>query len=454
MLKMKKSISERSFQCKKVSLIKLCLVVAIFLAATLLLVACSTTTDPQPPATAPAAEPAWTSLTSAEIVAVPSPTLPPSPQPSLAAEPPQACLPPGNPSPLVDGPFDIYPPEIFSFLNGGGSAKDLDQALYSLGIANLPVPVGVSDMTGDGIEDVVVSIFDPRSVLQPPAGLLLIYICDQQGYRLAYQEDTRPNQGAPGIRYLQDMNADGISDLVLSSASCGAHTCFERVQLISWEAGEFINRLVGETIDLPYPTIYLEPAQDSGIYDLHISGSGLGSVGAGPQRNITRVWTYEAGSLRWLVSSVVFEPSSYRIHVLHDANSAFKNGEFKEALLLYNRAISDSTLQDWSDPAGEQAWITSFARYQLVVLYTLQDQGTFANLTLDEMNASISPESQQHGYFEMATLFLEGFRKGGVEEGCAAAIEYAAAHTELLEPLGPQVFGYGNPPITPEQVCP
>ena len=455
MLKMKKSIFERLHQWNiNVWAVPIFRYLALWLATAWLFACCSPSPDLQTTPSATARELAWTVPASTQPAPATTPTLPPLEQPTSIAGPPQACLPSGNPPPLVEKYFDIYPVEILSFLNAGGSAADLDQDLYSLGIANLPVPIDVADMTGDGMEDVVVSIFDPGSVLQPPTGLLLIYICDQPGYRLAYQEDTRPDQGAPGIRYLQDLNADGKAELVTSSASCGAHTCFEQVQLISWEDGKFSNRLEGETADLPYPTIYLEPAQDEGIYNLHISGSGFGSVGAGPQRNITRIWSYEPGARRWLFSSTTNEPSSYRIHVLHDANAALEAGEYQAALLLYNRAISDSTLLDWENPAEEQAWITAFARFQLVVIYTLQDQGSFADLIVNEMSVAYNQEKPQHGYYEMTMLFLEGFQRGGEEEGCTAARKYASDYVELLEPLGPQTFGYGNPSLTLQDLCP
>lgn len=452
---MKKSIYGRSYPLHKSLWLKPLFGLFVrFLAAAWLFAGCSPSPDPQPPVSAPTGASALTVPASTQSAPFPSSTLPPLAQPTSIPSHPQTCLPPGNPAPLVDSSFDIYPHEILSFLNAGGTAKDLDQTLYALGIANLPVPVGVADMTGDGIDDVVVSIYDPGSVLQPPAGVLLVYICDQPGYRLAYQEDTRPNQGAPGIRYLQDMNADGRAELVFSSASCGAHTCFERVQLISWGYGEFSNRLVGETTDLPYPTIYLEPGQDEGIFYLSISGSGIGSVGAGPQRNITRVWAYEPSARQWLVSSTDGEPSIYRIHVLQDANSALKAGDYQAALGLYNRTISDSTLQDWVNPAAEQAWITAFSRFQLVIIYTVQDQEGFASLILDDMSTSYPLESPQHGYLEMTLLFKDGFNSGGMEEGCTAAIEYASKHTELLEQLGSQTFGYGNPSLAPQDICP
>jgi hypothetical protein len=405
--------------------------------------------------TIPAMEPATHSVQpdSPTEVASPQQTISPTQSGQIDDET-AICIPRGDSGSLLGGPFDTYPFAIQQFLNRGGWVDDLDKALYDVEIASLPVPVAVADMTGNGFEEMVVSIFDPGSVHLPPAGMLLIYTCDRQEFSLIYQEDSRPIGGAPVIRFLQDLNADGISELVVSSASCGAHTCFERVKVIGWDGSQFINRLEGDTDDLPYPTIYLEPSTKEGIFNLLISGSGFGSVGAGPQRNITRIWSFDQNTQRWRVDSTQFEPSAYRIHILHDAGAAAKDGDYQQALMLYNRAISDTTLDDWVDPALEKAWISAFARYQLVAIYSMLDRITFASTILGEMEKAYPQDSQQHGYFQMAAAYLDSYMEEGAEAGCAAAIEYATAHPDILDPLGPQIFGYGNPAYKQEDICP
>ena len=364
------------------------------------------------------------------------------------------CPPEGEPDHLPNLPFNTLPESVLIFLNSGGSVEELDEALYQAGVANQPEPIALGDMDGDGQDEVVVSIFEPDSKVLPPAGMLLIYTCQEGAYQLAYQEDTRPTDGVPGIHFIQDINADGWADLVVSSASCGAHTCFERVQVIQWDGAAYKNRLAGETTDLPYPTIYLDPTDQEGVYDLQVSGSGFGSVGAGPQRNVTRTWSYNKEAQTWEVSGFQQEPSTYRIHVLHDASAAAKSGDYQQALVLYNRVISDTTLEDWSEPELEQAWIKAFARYQMVVIYTLQDRDAFANTILAELESTTSSDTLQSVYYELALAYIDGYQEGGAERACQLTRAYAALHPGLLEPLGPQVFGYGNPAFTEEDLCP
>jgi hypothetical protein len=366
----------------------------------------------------------------------------------------QYCVPLGQPGPLPEVSFDALPEAVLEFMNNGGSPEQLADALYVAGFANLPEPTAAGDLTGDGIDDVVVSIFEPDSLNLPPAGLLLIFTCDENAYRLAYQEDSRPSQGAPGIRFLRDLNADGQAELVVSSASCGAHTCFEHVQVIQWDGTQFRNHLEGETSDLPYPSIYLSPTGEDGLYDLQVTGSGFGSVGAGPQRNVTRTWSFSEDTQRWQISEFRQEPSDYRIHVLHDARAAAEMGDYQSALMLYNRVISDTTLEDWDDPQLEQAVINAFARYQMSVIYTLQDRDSFAGTILREMEAAYPPDSPQRGYFEMAAAYINAYQEGGAQAGCQAVQDFASGSPDLLDPLGPQTFGYGNPSFTLEDLCP
>jgi hypothetical protein len=452
MLNEKKSIVEIPLHRSVVSILKS--ISALFLISACILTACSPASD-QLPATAPTS-----AIPTQSDVLIP-PTLVDSidnsyslAQPTQDADGAIACNPAGNAAPLLDGSFDTFPQAIRQFLNTGGSVEELAENLYALGIANQPVSVDAADMTGSEFEEVIVSIFDPGSTNLPPAGMLLIYSCIQQEYNLVYQDDSRPDGGAPGIRFLQDLDADDLSELVISSASCGAHTCFEQIQVVGWDGQEWINRLVGQTDDLPYPTIYIIPSENEEIYDLHVSGSGLGSVGAGPQRNITRIWSMDEDTRLWQISSLRLEPSNYRIHVLHDAVGAAKEGNYQQALMLYQRVVSDTTLDDWLDPALEQAWISAFAHYQQVVIYTILEREAFANTILGEMERAYPPESQQFGYVDMALSYLGGYLEGGKEKGCTAALRYATEHPGILDPLGQVTFGYGNPTFSPADLCP
>lgn len=403
-----------------------------------------------PPATA-TPPPATALLATETPVPEASPTLPPSPTPG--GEP---CLPSQAQVSLQAGDFSSFPQSILDFLNAGGSLEALDQGLYTAGVANQPISVAAADLTGDGSRDVVVSIYNPDSVAIPPGGSLLIYTCASGQYRLSYEENTEDTWGAPGIRYLQDLNDDGSAELVAARPTCGAHTCFEDITILAWDGSTFENRLEGTTTDLPYPDVFLEDPEGDGNYDLIVVGSGIGSVGAGPQRSLMRSWVYDPETELWIPAGETLGESNYRIHVLHDAEMSALVGAYDEALLLYGRVVQDTTLEDWNAPDTERANLGAYALFKTGVVHLLQGNQEFAQSTFNQQAETYPAGTTGHAYVELAQVFQDAYAGDeSVIQGCAAARQYASQHAEeILEPLGPTTFGYANPEFEPEDICP
>lgn len=365
-----------------------------------------------------------------------------------------ACLDAAWDSQLNQAPFGTYPQAILDALNGGASVEALDQALYDLGIANIPVSNAEADLTGDGIYDRVVSIINPLSESLPPAGRLLVYTCSSGQFALSYDLPSPDFEGAPGIRFLQDMNFDRRAEVVISLPTCGASTCFENAQILSWDGEDFTNRLEGSSGDLPYPSIAVSDDDGDQFYNLEVTASGSGSAGAGPQRTLLRIWIYQSGSKTWVPGADIPGASGYRIHILHDADTLAAQGDLENAVRFYQRVASDSTLMDWADPETEQANLGAYARYRLVVLFYRLGQLPFVDSVFSEMESLYPLESPQRPYVDLARVFLSAFRDGDFSSACQVAREYASAHeNEILLPLGQQVFGFGNKEYTPEGVC-
>lgn len=370
----------------------------------------------------------------------------------------QACVPEGEPEVLSAADFEDYPRAIEDYLNEGATPGMLEAALAEAGVGSLPVAVAAGDLTGDGIADVAVSVFDPAATGALPEGALLLYACEWGAYQLALVQsseelaDDEGLAGPPHLWALGDLDDDERAELVVSVPTCGAHTCFEHLSILGWEEGGFEDRLAGETGDLPNPNVEVRDPDGDGLFEVAVIGGGISSVGAGPQRALERVWRLYGG--RWQVAAEVPGPSNFRIHALHDAEAAALAGEAEAALVLYERVIDDEALEDWMAPEEERAVLGAYARFREVVLYTRLGREAFAEVALDEMEAAYPAGAAEHVYVVMARLYREGFASGGVAVGCEAARRFAGNHASVvLDPLGPEQFGYGNRSFTAEDVC-
>ncbi len=381
-------------------------------------------------------------------------TPPEAPEPTLTTSDP-VCVLPGELRDLEAVNFGEYPRAILAYLNRGAAPEALDEALADAGVGNVPLAVVAADLTGNGVRDIVVSIFNPRSEAIVPPGKALIYVCTSGQFTLAYNEDSGRGFGVPHIWYVQDLDADGAAEVVLSQATCGAHTCFDDLEVLGWDGEAFTSRLDGETLDLPYPDVRVEDTDGDGVYELAVVAGGIGSVGAGPQRDITRRWSLDPAKGRWISQEDTLGVSNFRIHILHDAETAARAGAFEQALALYQRVVTDNSLDEWADPDTERANLAAYARFKQVVVYSLIGQEDFAEITLEELQTAYPEDSPQNAYVLLAETFYAGWDSGGLQSGCAAAAAYAGEHAEaVLAPLGPGAFGYANPEILPADICP
>ncbi len=420
-----------------------------------------------PPAATPNASPTATDAPEATAEATASQTATtrpaasrtPSATPSPTATLPvaRACLRLGAPQALPEVGFGDLPEEILNFLNAGGAAEDLASELVGRFAASLPRPVAVTDLTGDDLADMAVAIIDRSSESENKPGALLLFNCvaEGEGYRLVQIELPAPDFGAPRIVHVQDINADGVNELIVSSAACTDQACFEDARILAWDGTLYSNRLDGTTVYLPSPDMQITDFDLNGVFDMEVASNGYGSVQAGPQRQTIRRYVFEPSSGLWQLAAETLAASPFRVHVLHDAEAAARAGDYPVALVLYQEVIADDSLTDWISPTNERPILTSYARYKRVVLLAFQGALDAAANELDQLYQAQPPGRPGHGYWEMADAYLNGLLSGGAADGCLAAQTYAATNAgAVLVPLGPAVYGYANPEITLLDICP
>lgn len=380
------------------------------------------------------------------------PTLEPTP---TAAPLDSRCVELSGHEPLPETYFENYPNVILSYLNEGAAPTELETELFQQGILARNTFVKVIDLTGDLKDDLILSIIDSTSLTVPPAGALLIFTCQGSQYALTHIEQSGEFFGTPILIHIQDMNVDGYIDVIFSSPKCGAHTCFEDTQILSWSGFSFEKKLDGSTSELPSPNIQITDFNQDGIYDFEVVSGGYGSAGAGPQRSKTLVWRYDDGSGLWVLAEESLGASNYRIHMIHDADAAMRRGEYQVALLLYDQAINNANLLDWQDPPQEQLNLGAYARFKIVVGYAFQDDVNSARSFLDNVKGIYPRGIAQLAFMDMAELFLDTYEEEGAQKACEAVVVFAAEKADIiLAPLGQGIYGYANPNYNPFDICP
>lgn len=385
-----------------------------------------------------------------------SPTSLPGPTagPQVTPQPITCPVPSGSPPvPSLQAPAS-YIQDVLAFLNGGGSPHDLQLQIQSAGLSpQAGIPLAQQDFNGDGLNDVAVSLLTPdaSSIMVP--GYLYVFVCIGQAYALAYQSAAVAQFGAPEIIDARDLNADGAADLLLARETCGAHTCFSRLEALTWRQNALVNVLHGESDDLPYPSIRVVGPGPAGRFDIAVTGTGIGSAGAGPYRGITRTWAWNAAGDALVPGPDLTLPSTYRIHILNDADQADLGGSYAAALQLYDQVIHDDSLQDWVDPSSERANLSAYALFREVVTELQVNDVAAAQTDYQALRNAYPPASLGGAYGLLAQAFWTAYQStNSIGLACAQAQAFAQANEATI--LQPLYFGYANPVYTAADICP
>ena len=386
----------------------------------------------------------------APTVLPPSPTIrveTVSPRPPTPTAYPGACpVPAGNP-----GSVDLSDPAattdaILSFLNAGGSAVDLGDRIKASGRAGGQAdPTRELDLNGDGWFDAVLTLTDPPG---NQGGSVIVLLCQGDRYVLGASQPLEDATASPILHADAELTGDASSNVLLGWRTCGAHTCLERLEVLSVSGMRVVRHALDPSADLPYPEITI-PADGS----VAVTATGIGSVGAGPFRRFTRTWIWDPPNQGFRLVSEESEPPRYRIHALLDADAAARRGELQAALDLYHRVALDDSLLDWVDPEAERANLTGYAMFRAVLTYLeMNDEGD-AQKAYGILQNQYPSGAVGQPYASMAQPFWDAYTATrDLEQACLIARDYAESHAdEILTPL---YFGYANPVYTSADVCP
>jgi len=400
--------------------------------------------------------------------------LPVTRTPASAAQ----CPKPGEQTSTLSfiGPYQDYSPQIQEYLNARGSIVGLEEALNQLTVSDdsgtawqKRVQAIASDVTGDSTPDMIVELvfFATGTTV---SGGIYIFVCQEGRFERSLVDD-QADQGIitglnfsgasldPGIglRAIQDMNRDGVPEIVFSyirffhdTEVIGLHDNFVRdFFIVEWDGERFASLLpFRESSDSP---VYVTNG-DGEIRDTNGDGILELVLSFGPARSPETSRTYRPGTRIWswnghtfiLTCSEQSVPPLYRFQAVEDGDDATACGHYDKALASYQQVIFDEQLLSWSDLQGssapdpnERPTLSAYARYRILLLHVAQGNLREARIVYTTLQEKFPSGAVGYPYTELATIFWKTYdATKKVATACEKAVEYAAIHAEeILTPL-------------------
>lgn len=306
----------------------------------------------------------------------------------------------------------------------------------------------VQDLNGDGIDDLVVAYQNPNAEQIFVEGDLAIFNSGTDGYTLGYRARAA---GEVRLLSVEDVNADEQPDVIWVDTTCGASTCFDTVNVRSWDGSAWADWTDG-TITMAYAEISLADELEEGSgSEIVLDGGIYGSVGAGPQRSRTEIWASVDGAPYALLEKS-YSASECLYHTVLDANRAFLeapvNG-FEAATALYTQAATNTSLIKCWVRNDELNELRSFSQFRLALIagYTGDAEGAAAAV------ATLTEQYPNSVYAGVGQTWLDAYEaEGDVVAACEAVTSYAEENSSVWEILAD--YGYTNPSFEAVDVCP
>jgi hypothetical protein len=380
----------------------------------------------------------------------------------------------GNPSQIN---FAIYPSgqkyvghstiaNILIFLNSGGQLEQLDNELKQIDSYYT-----IKDITNDGIADLIIisgSLFQTVNILW----------CQNGKYNL-FPKDSVEGETLLSEKVnfaVQDLNQNGVLDVLSIGDGRGLD-----VNVLEWNGTSFHDLTVGErgiNAFMAYAAsddFELIDLNNDGIAEFMLKGLPPRSQDepGDPLRSQTDIY-YWNGKIYSPITT--FSAPKYRFQAVQDGDLQSLQGNYHKAIKLYQDAIHSDKLDWWSNKRFEHnreaaidfttpsvlaldeteyPHLAAYAYYRIMLLHIVQDHESDAGTVYNTLQQKFGSDQYGHPYVEMASAFWDAYQSThNMYDGCAAAIQYAAEHPEILTPLGSDYHGSQSHIYVPADVCP
>lgn len=363
--------------------------------------------------------------------------------------------------------------KILDFLNEGGDGQALIARLkqiYPMG-GDYRGGFDFYDVTGDQSPEFLYVEINYE-------GKLLVFSCKNGNYELLAKLPEKDSFLEYTMQVV-NLNRNGIPEIIVMGTN-GASFPQSRIYLYAWNGHNFTILL--ETGISPLRQMETRDINGDGVKEVLLIGDNPTCVSCSnfiPQRQ--RTGTYGWNGKEFVEISREFEPPEYRFQALQDADSALVIGNYSKAMQLYDETISNNALDWWSperftyeqhvgnpvimfietpssiptEDLTEHSRLAAYAFYRVMLIYLVQGNEEAAETVYRTLQESLGSDPYAQPYVEMATAFWNAYQSTHkMYDGCAAAIQYAAEHSEILVPLGSDYHGWQSHTYVPADVCP
>lgn len=355
---------------------------------------------------------------------------------------------------------------ILEYLNNGGSINTI---LSSLPKNYNPHQIRFEDITGDKLPELVFVHYSDFI-----SGGFYIFTCSNGEYLLFKNEVVNWTISIYGV---YDMNLNGIPELVIISRGCSSTGCYRHF-IMEWDGSSYRNLAPDAALESVISGNIIDNNND-GILELILHTAPLAHWVYQPWREEVHIFSWDGET--FAPQTVKGYQPQYRFQAIQDADVEAKLGAYDTALDLYRQAILNDSLEWWSrgrqtyeNAMVEANWVreptpsvtpivddteyprlAAYAYYRIMLLHLVQDQESEAITTYNTPLQEFSTDPYARPYVEMASAFWEAYQSTRkMYDGCAAAIQYAVEHPEILTPLGSDYHGSQAKIYKPADVCP
>lgn len=338
---------------------------------------------------------------------------------------------------------------LLTYLNNGGSPDKL-KAMRGGQIFD----VRKTDVTDDKTNDLVIAARPPWM-----GAFLYVFACHDGKYFTAALLSFHDEGGQAGIRAIQDMNSDGVQDIVYSyQPIVGTHGYGGQFTgIYEWD-GQALQSLIsspdaGQTYFIGASSegrFERIEKRDNGTYELvlvqTIADKDTYYGGPVTGRSSLGFWVWNGVAFTYLCSRA-YEPATYRIHAVIDGENDIQCGDYAQAMADYGRAIFDNSLLAWSNAVtwnpkntyfnpDERTYIEAFSRYRIILLHLVQKQIEEAKTDYSILQRKYPDGTTGHQFAALTKAFWDTYQaQGSIAAGCQSAIDYARDRVELLAPM-------------------